>query len=183
MMYTIKARWQNWEGNAAEDMVLNEAKEGIFVESTITNIGKENFTVRYTITCDVSWKVKEFTVELVGKGKKIQLESDGLGHWSDDTGIITKLNGAIDIDISATPFTNTLPIRRLKLSAGQSAEISVVYITVLEFDISLDRQKYTCIIPNRLYRYESLESDFVREIEVDENGLVLLYPGLFKRIQ
>lgn len=47
-------------------------------------------------------------------------------------------------------------------------------------NISLDNQRYTCVIPDKLYRFESLDSGFVREIETDEYGLVLLYPGLFK---
>jgi hypothetical protein len=27
-----------------------------------------------------------------------------------------------------------------------------------------------------------LDSDFTREIEVDDNGLVVTYPGLFRRV-
>jgi hypothetical protein len=45
-----------------------------------------------------------------------------------------------------------------------------------------DRQRYTCLEPLRAYRYESLDSDFVREIQVDQNGLVVTYPGLFRRL-
>jgi hypothetical protein len=41
-----------------------------------------------------------------------------------------QLGGAIDIDISITPFTNTLAIRRLNLRRGQSEEIIAVYIRV-----------------------------------------------------
>ena len=95
-------------------------------------------------TCEPSWKVKTLNLELVGTKEKIKLESDGHGNWSNDSGIITKLHGAIDIDISATPFTNTLPIRRLKLRKKQSAEILVVYLTIPELSIDIDQQRYTC---------------------------------------
>jgi hypothetical protein len=179
----IKATWQNWEGDATEEITLRETKEGIFVESIVTNGGQESFTARYTIVCDAWWRVRKFEIELTEKKEKLGLESDGLGRWSNNSIVIAELSGAIDIDITATPFTNTLPIRRLKLKENRTEEISVVYVTVPELNVSAARQRYTCLIPNRRYRFEQPNIGFVREIETDENGLVLLYPGLFKRIQ
>ncbi|MFZ0628846.1 MAG: putative glycolipid-binding domain-containing protein [Nitrososphaeraceae archaeon] len=132
-------------------------------------------------TCEPSWKVKTLNLELVGTKEKIKLESDGHGNWSNDSGIITKLHGAIGIDISATPFTNTLPIRRLKLRKKQSAEILVVYLTIPELSIDIDQQRYTCLSKNT-YLFGQTNRNFAREIEVDKNGLVVTYPGLFKRL-
>jgi hypothetical protein len=51
-----------------------------------------------------------------------------------------------------------------------------------ELTVTTDRQRYTCIEPNRRYRYESLDSDFTRDIEVDGHGLVVTYPDLFRRV-
>ena len=48
--------------------------------------------------------------------------------------------------------------------------------------VTTDRQRYTCLEPDRRYRYESLDRDFTREIEVDDDGLVVTYPGLFRRV-
>jgi hypothetical protein len=97
-------------------------------------------------------------------------------------GVLPHLQGAIDVDLSASPFTNTLPIRRLDLPQGRSAEIQVAYVLFPDLSVALDPQRCTCLEPNRRYRYESLDSDFVREIEVDSEGLVMAYPGLFRRI-
>jgi hypothetical protein len=179
----IKASWRNWEGDATEKMTLRETKEGIFVESIIANGGQVSFTARYSIACDASWRVRKFEIELTEKKETLALESDGIGTWSGASGVIAELKGAIDIDITSTPFTNTLPIRRLKLKENQTEEISVVYVRVPELNVSGERQRYTCLIPNRRYRFEQVDAGFVREIETDENGLVLVYPGLFKRIQ
>jgi hypothetical protein len=111
----VKVRWASWNQDATETLVLTEKSEGIFVKSTIINHSEKYFTIKYTLTCESSWKVKTLNLELVETKEKIRLESDGYGNWSNDLGIIPKLHGAIDIDITATPFTNTLPIRRLKL--------------------------------------------------------------------
>jgi hypothetical protein len=70
------------------------------------------------------------------------------------------LNGAIDIDLSISPFTNTLPIRRMDLAPGNSADIVAAYIRVPELTATRDPQRYTCIerrtvgaagIPNRAW--------------------------------
>jgi hypothetical protein len=95
---------------------------------------------------------------------------------------LPRLSGAIDIDISITPFTNTLPIRRLNLRRGEFAEILAVYVQLPSLDITTDRQRYTCLEYAKRYRYESVDSDFTREIEVDDHALVVTYPGLFRRV-
>jgi hypothetical protein len=69
----------------------------------------------------------------------------------------------------------------LSLKRGQCEEILVTYVRLPELTVTTDRQRYTCLEPGRRYRYESIGSDFVRDIEVDEYGLVVTYPGLFTR--
>jgi len=109
--------------------------------------------------------------------------SDGVGNWVDGLATaLPQLRGAIDIDISITPFMNTLPIRRLSLQTGQTEEILAVYIQLPSLTIATDRQRYTCLEGGRRYRYESVDSDFTRDIEVDDQGLVVTYPGLFQRV-
>lgn len=59
----------------------------------------------------------------------------------------------------------------------------MVYVLLPEFKITTDPQRYVCVEHGRRFRYESLDSDFVREIEVDTGGLEIDYPGLFKRVR
>jgi hypothetical protein len=87
----------------------------------------------------------------------------------------------VDVDLPITPFTNTLPIRRLGLRAGEHAEIPVVYVHSPALTLEVDRQIYTCLAPLHRYHYAAADGSFSREIEVDARGLVLTYPGLFRR--
>jgi len=48
-----------------------------------------------------------------------------------------------DIDIMGTPFTNTMPIRRLALPPEQPVAISVVYVSIPDLAVSLMTQDYT----------------------------------------
>jgi hypothetical protein len=84
--------------------------------------------------------------------------------------------------LSITPFTNTLPIRRLDVAEGQRADIRAVYFRLPELSVTIDRQRYTCLKRGHQYRYESLDSDFSRDIDIDPDGLVVTYPGLFRRV-
>ena len=95
-----------------------------------------------------------------------------------------ELEGCIDVDISATPFTNTLPIRRLELEPGQSEELTVTYVRVPELLVGPERQRYGCLeaqTDGGLYRLEALPSGFTAELPVGAEGLVIDYPGLFRR--
>jgi hypothetical protein len=177
-------RWQSWSGESIEHLVLTEAREGIWAEAVIVAKEKaEAFAVQYTIACDAEWRVRKVDLKLIGGGQGVELVSDGLGNWSDHSGALPRLKGAIDVDISATPFTNTLPIRRLNLQTSQSASFVAVYIQLPELRLDVDPQRYTCLETNKLYRFESLDGDFVRNIETADNGLVVTYPGLFQRIK
>jgi hypothetical protein len=86
---------------------------------------------------------------------------------------------------AATPFTNTLPIRRLKLAVGEAADLTVVYVAVTPtLAVRPARQRYTHLRGNEdgdRYLYESLERDFKRELLVDRQGLVVDYPGIWER--
>jgi uncharacterized protein len=184
MSEKIIVRWHDWSGKGIEHLVLREGSDEIIAEAAILGTaGDEVFAARYRILCDKSWRVRKVEIAQIGHGGAVELASDGAENWVDGSAApMPQLAGAIDIDISITPFTNTLPIRRLRLQAGQSEDILAVYVQLPGLNVTTDRQRYTCLEPNRRYRYESLDSDFTRDIEVDDHGLVVIYPGLFRRV-
>jgi len=99
--------------------------------------------------CDPSWTLRAAEVSLAGDDRKMVLTSDGQGRWRDGTAnALSNLDGAIDIDLSINPFTNTLPIRRLNLAIGQSERILAVYVRLPEFSVTTDPQRYTCLHMN-----------------------------------
>ena len=172
MTERIVARWQTWDRTGIEHLILCERAREIMAESVVVSNAESAFAVHYRIRCNRSWQVRSAEISLTGDNRRIEIASDGRGHWSDASGkMLSKLTGAIDIDLSITPFTNTLPIRRLKLRAGQFAEIVTVYIYMPTLTLTTAPQRYTCLEPGKRYRYESLDSDFTRDIEVDGRGL------------
>jgi hypothetical protein len=183
-MKTIVARWQDWTGKSFEHLVLKEGPDQIVAEAAVLGTVDDHvFAARYKILCDVHWRVRKIEISEIGSDHTTELVSDGVGNWVGGSAMAQPhLANAIDADISITPFTNTLPVRRLDLRNGQSQEILVVYIQLPNITITTDRQRYTCLEAGRRYRYESVDSDFTREIEFDAHGLVRDYPGLFRRV-
>jgi hypothetical protein len=180
---TTVARWRDWAGSGIEHLVLSEGSDEVIVESALlgtTDVGSV-YAMRYRIRCDPSWHVRELGISLVGDARRFELVSDGAGAWQNDAGVpMPELAGALDVDLAVTPFTNTLPIRRLGLPMGASAEIIVAYVGFPDLAVTTERQRYTRT-GERQYRFESLDGEFVRDIDVDEHGLVVTYPGLFRR--
>ena len=183
MTRIITARWQTEAGDGLEHLVLHEAADRVVAESVVIGgAGPRPFAAHYRIACEPPWRVREVEVRLAGTGHRLVLRSDGAGRWTDASGsALPDLTEAVDVDLEVSPFTNTLPIRRLGLEAGASAEITTAWIRFPDLAVLPDAQRYTCLEPDRRYRYESLDSDFTRDLEVDDHGLVTRYPGLFRR--
>ena len=180
--------WTPWSDPGLEHLHLQQQDGNILADSIIVGISNRMpFRLHYEITCDSNWSVKKLGLTLLsGNRKSLTIQADGQGHWYTHTGDpLLSLEGCIDVDISATPFTNTLPIRRLELRPGQSAELLVAYILIPEMELLTDRQRYTSLesyAHGALYRYESLESNFIAELPVDSDGLVIDYPSLFRSV-
>jgi hypothetical protein len=183
MIRTLTARWQDWQAHSVEHLTLSIGPERIVADAVHVSDPAGGFAARYRITCDGAWRTRRLEVELVGAGPAVVLEADGAGHWTDRQGRpLPDLDGAIDPDLAITPFTNTLPIRRLGLDPGGSADILTAWMSFPDLAVHRDPQRYTCLEANRRWRYDSRDSDFSRELEIDADGLVVTYPGLFRRV-
>jgi uncharacterized protein len=180
--------WAPWEGPGLEHLRLVTNEGGGVVANGLV-IGLEAglpFRIGYEIRCDGLWRVREVRAAAPDAERPVlELVSDGEGRWQRGGGeAMPELDGCIDVDISATPFTNTLPIRRLGLEPGESEELTVTYIRVPELLVGPERQSYGCLeaqADGGLYRFEALPSGFTAELPVDGEGLVIDYPGLFRR--
>jgi len=177
-------RWAPAEGIGAEHLSLRSTAEGVIAEGVVVGARHgTSYGLHYRVTCDPLWRVREAVLFLAGEDRRLHLRSDGEGNWQDsEERPVEALQGCVDIDISATPFTNTLPIRRLGLALGEAREILVAYVAVPALAPEPVRQRYTCLEAGRLYRYEGLFRGYVGELPVDADGLVLDYPGTFRRV-
>jgi hypothetical protein len=179
--------WAPWEGPGLEHLRLVTSNGSVVANGLVIGVeAGRPFRIGYEVRCDELWRVREVRARAPDLERPVlELLADGEGHWKRRGGEpMPELDGCIDVDISATPFTNTLPIRRLALKPGESADVNVAYIRVPELLVGAERQRYGCLEARGggLYRFEALPSGFTAELPVDTEGLVIDYPGLFRRV-
>lgn len=136
----------------------------------------------YRVEWDEGWRTRTVRARVRGAelDRSLALVADGEGHWARDGVVAPELEGCIDVDIWPTPFTNTLPIRRLGLAPGERRELSAAWVNAPALTVAPMAQAYTRLGEHR-YLFESLESGFRAELELDDDGLVLDFPGVFER--
>jgi len=180
-------RWKPWSGEGLEHVELQFlGDDAVNVHSVA--IGQEGgtpFGVHYHLLLRSGWEFQNLTLDTARPGFPQLSLSRRNGVWTNVTTgeALPELDGCIDLDISATPLTNSLPIHRLGLGEGESAEILVAHLAAPDFVPKPVRQRYTGILGGSRYRFESLDgSGFTADLDVDEDGLVRDYPGLFRRV-
>ncbi|MFE7603891.1 putative glycolipid-binding domain-containing protein [Brachybacterium paraconglomeratum] len=166
--------WIGVEEASRERCRITDGPRGVAIESEIeTGPGVCSYSLRAT----ADWAFTD--LELRADGRELVVRRTEAG-WQVDGEARPDLDAAREVDISVSPLSNTLPIRRLGLAIGESADIVTAYVRVPELDVTTDPQRYTRTGEHE-YLYESRDSDFHRYVTVDEEGLVLEYPGLFTR--
>lgn len=187
------AEWRRADEAGNEEFDLVELTDGRWMFQGFLDLPVEDgkaLWVRYIIVCDADWRTRQVRIgtarnpqelsEFPQGGPLLSLSADGTGNWRVDDAERLDLRGCLDVDLGCTPSTNTLPIRRLRLDVGQSAEVTAAWVRFPDLSVEPLHQRYTRLATDR-YRYESLDSDFTADLTVDEQGVVVDYPGGWRR--
>jgi hypothetical protein len=190
-MATVEALWAAWERPGLEHLRLRIDDGGARADSVIIALDGDGrpFRARFAIETDPEWRVRHARIELLGDpARTLDLYADGLGHWTDaSSGAARPLDGCLDVDVYPSPFTNTLPIRRLPaLEPGVPVAMAVAWVALPELTVRSAPQEYTLLERQpggARWRFRSLDSGFVAELPVDAAGLVRDYPGIARRLR
>jgi hypothetical protein len=106
------------------------------------------------------------------------------GGWTVDDDPLPEIEGALDCDLGLCPLTNTMPVLRHGLLApgAEPHDFVMAWVAVPELTLHRAEQRYEPIDEHHV-RFVSLDSDFVAELECDDDALVLNYPDLAERVQ
>lgn len=158
--------------------LLERAGRGWGLRGTVlTHEAKRPIEIRYAVTVDSAWATTDVAVQISLAGGEPRELTELSTLWSGTRP--TPYSDCVDVDLSFTPATNTLPIRRLGLDIGDEAQIDVAWLVWPELDVRPARQVYARLAEHR-YRYT--QDDFTAELVVDDQGLVLDYEGLWRAV-
>lgn len=173
--YTV--RWQTWEGDGDEQLDLRWENEGWTALGELT---RER--VSYVVRLSPTWNLRQFLLFRDSDEPDLWLGTDGHGRWGELNGAHRPdLDGCTDIDLHATPFTNSLPIRRLRLDPGEAAEVTAAVVDVETLGVIPVGQRYEHL-PTGIWRKTHLRTGLSSEFRVDQYGLVHDEPELFRRV-
>jgi len=174
---------KNRAGIGLEHLLLAER----VADSVVLAFDEKNgpFRLSYRLTWDELWRLRdaELVVATEHSTRSLSIQTDGQGHWQHRDGrAIDDLDGCVDVDIWPTPFTNSFPIRRERMELGERRRFRMAWVFAPDLTVHPRVQAYTRLA-DRLYLFENLDgSGFRAELPVDEEGIVLDYPDLFRRV-
>jgi uncharacterized protein len=168
--------WSTWDGDHTETLNLTWDNEAW---TAVGRVGRER--VEYVLRLAPTWHVRQFLLFRDLDDPDLWLAIDAEHRWGEINGSYrTELDGCADVELACTPFTATVPIRRLKLAIGQQADLDVIDIDVETLATSRQPVRYERL-SERTYQRTALRSGEVRRFEVDEFGLVVDEVERFRR--
>lgn len=176
-------RWAPADGVGLEHLRISTDPDGITAAGMV--IGSSDgvpFALSYRALLFHDWTFHALRIDAVDSSDVVMMSRSPEGMWLVRGRERKALTPCIDIDLSWTPFTNNLPMRRLGLSTGESREIRVAHIEPPDFIPKIAVQRYSCLETGKRFLYEDLTFGTVAEFELQDDGLLGDYPGLFRRI-
>ncbi len=179
-MHTVL--WRAADATSFERAVLAADPAGFHLAgTTLAAVAGDPVEIRYSILTDPAWRTRVVGVhfQAASGNRRLALRGDGEGNWTSGDEARPEFAGAVDVDLAFTPATNTLPIRRLDLDVGETAQITVLRVDAVAREMALVGQRYTRLDADH-YRYEA--GEFAADLTVDQEGMVVDYPGHFSAI-
>ena len=182
------AAWRHRDARDGFEVVFFVAHgSGMRIEGHTTAIeGGEPFAVSYAIELDQRWRTQaaEISERSRSGSHVVALASHGDGSWLVDGRPAPHLDGCCDVDLEASVMTNALPIRRLGLGPGDSAEVPALYVRSPGLAVERLEQRYRREgrPQEHRYAYSAPAFDFHCELAYDTSGLLLDYPGIAVRV-
>lgn len=148
---------------------------------------RQAWAVSYAISIDARWVTRRALVRgrWLRGDSDVHLEADGSGRWRVNGAEVPGLEGCLDVDLESSSCTNTMPVHRLGLEIGQSAEAPAAYVRALDLGVERLEQRYTRLEDDssgHRYQYRSSTFDFECILVYDAAGLVVEYPGIATRV-
>ena len=173
------ARWRALDREGQDTCRLSQTDEGWIL------LGHAQFrdelgqaSLNYVVRCDRDWVTQ--SVDLAGQHERNEVRAKMVnagGTWWVDDRAQPAVTGAHDIDLSFTPATNLMPLRRL---GTEDLPVAAAWLQYPQAKLVPLEQTYARTGVADVMRYRAKETDYSTELTVERTGVVTLYPGLWE---
>jgi uncharacterized protein len=148
-------------------------------------VAPQPYRLDYSLRTGPDFVTQSLELSLLRGGalKRLRLARKPDGSWAADDKPLPEVEGALDCDLAHSPLTNTMPVRRERLlePGAEPRDFVMAWVAVPELTVHRSEQRYEPI-DERHVRYVGTGRDFVAELELDDDGLVVRYPQLGERV-
>lgn len=146
--------WKNLLLDGRDYCALWHTAEGWLLKGTVVGALKDQrpMLASYEIYCDQNWLTHRVNIErAIGSDvNTLSLSVESRGVWRTSDQELRGVHGCNDVDLSVTPATNTLPIRRLDLPIGKSESVIAAWVKFPELAVQPLSQRYTRLAKTRI---------------------------------
>lgn len=141
--------------------------------------GRGPASLTYAVDCAPDWTTRSGRIEGFVGADAVSIDVRREGEdWMLNGQAQPHVRGCVDLDFGFTPATNRLQMSRAAIPVGETRDFDVAWF---EDGDALRRLPQTYErLTERTYRYASPDSDYRAVLEMDGQGFVAHYPGLWK---
>jgi uncharacterized protein len=176
------AIWRRLDVVGMDSCRIFPSSDGWCVDgAAVFNDGGIIASLSYSLRCAKDWSSKSAQVSgwAGSRAIKLKLKKTAEEGWLADGHLLEGMSELLDIDLGFTPASNTNAIRRLGLEVGEETETIAVWLDTEDWSIKPLRQVYRCL-SRKNYGYSSPIHNYHADLEVDDFGIVVKYPGLWQ---
>jgi hypothetical protein len=136
----------------------------------------------YEVECDVTWRTRSAKVTGYAGTRAVEMTIVAMPgeRWRVNGTDRPESAGCVDVDLSFTPATNLIAIRRLALDIGQASEAPAAWLRFPELTLERLEQWYHRVAVDA-YDYRSPRTGYAARLRVSDGGFVTHYPGLWEQ--
>jgi uncharacterized protein len=184
-MDTRVVAWRRTDEDTGHSLARAERRDGgwLFHGTEVLAGPATLLACSFRVEVDDTWATRAVEASAVSADgeRRLVLTADDDRRWTRDGRPAPELDGCVDVDVAATPLTNTLPIRRLAgLAVGEQVTTPVAWVDVPALGVTRVDQTYRRLGPSR-WRYSD-DAHGAFALTVDDDGLVVTYTGMATRV-
>jgi hypothetical protein len=171
--------WRGVDEWRAEAAAVELEADRLSASGTQISDDPRPYRVDYRLECGEAFVTRWLEVETENGRLELQRSEDG--DWTANGDPLEGVLDALDCDLAFSPLTNAMPILRHRLHREPGEhDFTMAWVDVPDLTVHASRQRYTHVRLG-VVRFESLDGDFVADLELDDDGLVVYYPELARR--
>ncbi|AVZ71486.1 hypothetical protein SLUN_03980 [Streptomyces lunaelactis] len=178
--------WEVTESRGYETSWIELRGTTLWARGRAVGTVPEPYWVSYKLETGDRYVTRELRVHVANAtgSHELSLQHDGGGQWTANGEQLPSVEGALDCDLGLCPLTNTMPVLRqgLHRAPGERTFLTA-WVSVPDLAVHASRQTYTHLARTESgarVRFASGENR--SDLEFDEDGLVIDYPGLAHRL-